>query len=261
MNDENQETKPKVIDKRMTVPEEKPVYDIAMVLNNAVNRGAPLETIEKLMELQERYEKNAARKEYYEAMAKFKADPPRIIKEKRASFETKSGGTASYSYPELAKAAEAINRSLGEHGLHASWRTEQNNGSVTVTCTISHRAGHSESTSLTASPDTTGTKNTIQALGSTISYLERYTLLALTGLAAEGMDDDGHSASGPKPITEAQVTILNDLIDEKYKTDELKAKFLEWVQKNHGADSIETLPASKFKVVKVALENVKSKKG
>jgi hypothetical protein len=54
--------------------------------------------------------------------------------------------------------------------------------------------GHSERTTLSATADTSGSKNSIQAIGSTVTYLQRYTLLAAVGLAAGG-DDDGQAAS------------------------------------------------------------------
>ena len=71
--------------------------------------------------------------------------------------------------------------------------------------------GHFETTSLTAAGDQSGGKNAIQALGSTISYLERYTILALTGLSTHEMDDD---AKGVEYITEKQLSSLVDLANE-----------------------------------------------
>jgi len=65
-----------------------------------------------------------------------------------------------------------------------------------------------------ASPDSSGGKNSIQAIGSTISYLERYTFMAATGLAAKGMDDDGGGAEPIKTITEKQIADLEALITE-----------------------------------------------
>lgn len=83
--------------------------------------------------------------------------------------------------------------------------------------------GHSEETSLTASPDISGTKNAIQAIGSTISYLQRYTILALTGLATGDMDTDGKTV---EYISDKQVSILTDLIND---TGADEAKFLAYM--------------------------------
>jgi len=97
-----------------------------------------------------------------------------------------------------------ITAELSKHGLSASWRTEQN-GQIKVTCRISHSMGHYEETSLSADADTSGSKNAIQAVGSTITYLERYSLLAITGLATEDQDNDGELVSDK--IDENKVSI------------------------------------------------------
>ena len=90
---------------------------------------------------------------------------------------------------------------LADYGLHHDWRTSQTpNGGVTVTCVLTHRDGHSEQTSLSAPADDSGNKNGIQQIGSTINYLQRYTLMAITGLAAQDTDDDG-TASTSRPMT------------------------------------------------------------
>ena len=167
----------------------------AMLMMAALDKGADLDKLEKLMLLQERYEKNEARKSYHEAMGQFKANPPEIGKDKTVSFKA-GGGQTSYSHASLANVTGKINRALSKHGLSAGWTTVQSEKGITVTCTVTHKFGHSESTSLTAAPDTSGSKNAIQAIGSTVSYLERYTILALTGLATHDMDDDGKTTNG-----------------------------------------------------------------
>ena len=165
----------------------------------AMQKNYTPELIEKMMSLQERHEANEARKAYHEAMSAFKSSPPEIEKDKIVSFTVEGKGTTSYSHASLANVTGKINRALSEHGLSAGWTTVQNEKGITVTCTITHKFGHSESTSLTAAPDTSGSKNAIQAIGSTVSYLERYTILALTGLATHDMDDDGKTSEDTGP--------------------------------------------------------------
>jgi hypothetical protein len=156
-----------------------------------------IDKLSKLLDVQERWEANEAKKAYVEAMAAFKANPPRIKKDKHVKYALKTGGVTDYHHATLENVTATINQALSKHGLTAAWKTEQTNGSVTVTCTITHIFGHSEQTSLTSAPDTSGSKNPIQAIGSTVSYLQRYTLLSLVGLATEGQDDDGRAAASP----------------------------------------------------------------
>lgn len=161
----------------------------ANLLSLVVTQGADLEKIGALMDLMERNEKKIAKKEYTLAMAAFKAKPPVIVKDQAVSF-----GKTSYNHASLGQVSQKINSALSLHGLTASWGAEQGDFGVMVTCTITHTGGHSESTSLFAPPDNSGGKNAIQSLGSSVSYLQRYTLLALTGLSTSENDDDGAAA-------------------------------------------------------------------
>lgn len=181
----------------------------------AIEKGnVDLDKLKGLMELQERWEANQARKAYNEAMANFKADPPEIDKDKQVKFKTDKG-TTEYSHATLGNVTDKIGAALSKHGLSASWKTKQEGATVTVTCFISHIQGHSESTSLTAGMDSSGSKNPIQALGSTISYLERYTVMALTGLASREMDDDGKATKEIEYITDQQLSTIVDMINAK----------------------------------------------
>jgi hypothetical protein len=183
----------------------------ALLLEMAVNQGAELEKLEKLMELQERYEANEARKAYHKSMAEFKQNPPKIVKDKKVEYKN-----TKYSHASLENVSKVINESLTKHGLSAAWHINQDSGSVAVTCTITHEQGHSESTTMIAPPDNSGSKNGIQAIGSTVTYLQRYTILALTGLAA-GDDDDGRLADKKVETTvnENQLADLDILLTQK----------------------------------------------
>ena len=188
----------KIDDKRFK-EEESPnlpaVTDPNAVLVMAMQKGYSPELIEKMMDLSERNEKNIARKAYHKAMAAFAENPPDIEKDKKVSYTT-SKGTTAYSHAQLGTSAAKIQSALSPHGLHASWRTIQTDKSIKVICRITHELGHFEETDLSAGADDSGSKNSIQAIGSTISYLERYTLFALTGIASKDMDDDGKTTNG-----------------------------------------------------------------
>jgi hypothetical protein len=163
------------------------------LLNQAVENGAGTDTMEKLIELQERWEENEARKAFDAAMADLRSDLPTISKN-----NTVSHSGASYDYEDLSTIVEKVSPAMAEHNLSFRWRTDSEEANnVKVTCIISHRDGHSEETTLSASPDTSGSKNPIQAIGSTVTYLQRYTLKAALGIAA-GPDDDAQAVGNDK---------------------------------------------------------------
>lgn len=162
------------------------------LLQRAVASGASVEVWEKLMGLQERWDANRARKAFDEALAAFKSNVPPIVKDRQVDFTTNRGRT-SYRYEDLDTIAKAVDKPLSAVGLSYRWRTKSDApNSVTVTCIVSHRDGYSEENSLSAGHDGSGNKNSIQALGSVVTYLSRYTLKAALGLTASE-DDDGQA--------------------------------------------------------------------
>ena len=173
----------------------------------AVELKADPAQLEKWMELQERYEANQAKKAYVSAMTDFRAQCPAIDRTRKAHNSMYAG---------LSETIGKIKGLMSECGLSHRWQTEQADSKTSVSCVVTHIAGHSESTTLSAMPDKTGSKNDIQAIGSTISYLERYTLFALLGLASMYMDDDGNGAGKPDEPT-SQKKMREMLISDAWK--------------------------------------------
>ena len=163
----------------------------AMLLQIAVERGQPLDYVERLMQLQERYEANEARKAYNVAFSAFKSEAVVLLKNKRVT----DGPLKGKGYAELHAVVNAVTPALSRHGLSASWKlTKDERDWIEVTCTVKHIAGHSESVSMGGPPDAGGAKNKIMERASTVSYLERYTLKAILGLSEQDDDTDGGAA-------------------------------------------------------------------
>lgn len=169
------------------------------MLKVAVEQGADLDKLQKLMDLQDRWEANQARKAFVTAMAGFKSEPIAILKSKHVNIP----GGAKFAHATLADVCDGVCASLSKHGLSHKWETAQDKDAITVTCIITHEMGHSERATLSAPPDDSGKKNGIQQVASTVTYLQRYTLMSATGLAARDMDDDGRGAGTRKPTEPA----------------------------------------------------------
>jgi hypothetical protein len=219
--------------------------DINKIMALAVEKG-DLDKVEKMMELQERFEKREAEKAYHVAMTAFKANPPKIYKDALVSFNN-----TEYKHAKLGNVTEKISTELSKQGLSAAWTTSQVKG-VAVTCKITHIMGHSESTTLEAAADTSGGKNAIQAIGSTVTYLERYTLLALTGLATHE-DDDG-AGTEAEYIDDEMMMTINDYI-EAIGGDCLK-NFIKYM----GVENLGKILAKDYKKAITALKNKEKKK-
>ena len=169
----------------------------ARMLEIAVERGADLDQLQRFMDLNDRYQAAQAKKAYDAAFARFKANAPKLVKNKLVDFTTKSGARTTYMHATLDNVVGAAVPLLAAQGLTHRWKTTQADGRITVTCTLTHVDGHSEHETLTAQPDDSGNKNSIQAVISARTYLERHTFLGITGLAAGDAEDDDGQGAGP----------------------------------------------------------------
>ena len=215
------------------------------MLGRAIQMGQTPETLERLLSLQERWERNAAAKIYDEAMAAAAAELPAIIKDRTVSH---GAGKTQYRYESLAAIEKAVRPVLSKHGLHYRWRTGRDGDTITVTCIVSGH-GHHEENTLAGPPEISGAKNPVQAIGSAITYLQRYTLKAALGIAAS--EDDDATALNSEYISAEQIAELDAEIKRLGRTQE---GFCEWQKIEH----IKQLPVARFEP---ALRFLKGLKG
>lgn len=210
----------------------------AEMLSRAIEKGVDVASLEKLVDLHERWEQNQARKAFNHAIAAAKAELPAIVKNREVDFTSNKGRT-NYRHEDFGQIARQVDPILSRHGLSYRFRTEQREGGlIEVTCIISHEAGHSVENSLCAGRDESGNKNNIQAVGSTVTYLQRYTLKAALGLAASN-DDDAKGADPAKVIDDKQASELKGLIDD---TETDVRQFCE----HFGINSLAALPVTEY---------------
>lgn len=222
------------------------------MIERAVEKGADVAMIEKLMELAERHDRNLGRRAFDQAIAAAKAEFPSIRKNRTVDFTTAKGRT-HYRHEDMAEIARTVDPILSKYGLSYRYRTEQDGRVVTVTCILSHKDGYSEETTLSSAADESGNKNHIQAVGSAATYLQRYTLKMALGLAASE-DDDGRKADGEQRINADQFITLQGLVDESGSDVPQLLKFL-------GADSLEELTLSQFGTAVSALRKKIARNG
>lgn len=190
--------------------------DAPSLMRLAIAAGADVPTLERLFELQLRADAETARRGFVAAMAAFKAQAPRLVKNRAVDYQGKSG-RIRYTHVTLASVVDTVVPVLGEHGLSATWTATQDRGTVAVTCHLTHSLGHRESVTLAGPVDDSAGKNAVQQIGSTVTYLSRYTLLSALGLAALDQDDaddepgrrqpaDPKTPEKLRPVTERMVT-------------------------------------------------------
>jgi hypothetical protein len=210
---------------------EKKEMNYNTLIEIAMEKG-DLEKIEKYMDLKIKWEANEAKKAFVRAMSEFKSTAPTIYKDKT----NKQYGS---KYVSVGNLINTVTPELSKHGLSARFELEQN-GIIKVTCIVTHALGHSESTFAQAPADASGSKNSLQQIKSTITYLRIVTFENLLGIvSADGnMDDDGNAA-GTDLISKEQLDEIMQLIIEKKVSEKKLCDLLK-------IDKLENMPANKY---------------
>ena len=227
----------------LTVADATPMQMLAI----AVQQGADIAKLEKLMELQERWERNQGRKAFEAAVAEAKSELKPILKSREVDFTGNTGKRTNYWYEDFAQIATQVDPVLSKHGLSYRHRAQQNAKTLTVTCILAHRDGHHEETTLSADNDESGNKNSIQSVGSAATYLQRYTLKLALGLAA-AKDNDARGATKKPTLSSDQIANLEALISEVGTN---KVNFLKWAR----AEALEDILMSNYTACVQALES------
>lgn len=232
----------------MPIPQADPI--VSMIERAARDPAVDIDKLERLLAMQERILAQNARAAYADALAAMQCKLPSIVE--RGKIDIGRGKPQFYALWEDIN--DAIKPHLSDHGFALTFRTGFDDGKVVVTGILRHRGGHQEETTMYLPVDTSGSKNAVQAIGSSTSYGKRYTAAALLNLTSRGEDDDGRKGGGDPALTDEQADKITALLTET-KAD--VGKFLEWVK----APSISDIPQSRYEKAIVMLEKKRADKG
>lgn len=176
---------------------------VAMGMRMLANNPNP-ETLRELLAVQKEWEANEARKAYAAALVALKRDLPTVIaRDAKVDYQSAKGRT-TYTHASLAGVMDAITEPLTQHGFSLAWTPTTGANGVSVTCRLTHAAGHSEAAMISAPPDTSGSKSPAQAVASTITLLQRYAALSLLGIATADMTEPEHAEPSPDAVDSAR---------------------------------------------------------
>lgn len=216
-----------------------------------------VDKLERLLGMYERITAREAKAAYTRAMVAMKPELPVVDRKGRIEITDKATHTKiiqSTPYALWEDIDEAITPILSKHGFALTFRVgTTTDGKITVTGVLSHQDGHSEETTLPLPHDSTGSKNSVQAVGSSLSYGKRYTATALLNIRTRGEDDDGVAAGADDTISDDQVQTIFDLI-KRTKAD--TAKFCKYM----GVASVPDILAKDHDKAIIALNTTAAKK-
>ena len=133
---------------------------------------------ERLSENGRRTIENMSPFEKFVLNARFVRDDERRERHKAYIADMIAFKSHPLAVPSFAQACDLVPDALARHGFSHSYQIDQDGETVTVTCQVTHRLGHSESTSCSVPADEVDDS-------STVTYLQGITLLMLTGLFPE----------------------------------------------------------------------------
>ena len=200
------------------------------IIEAAINRGIDPDQLGKLLDLQERYERNRAAEAFGAAIARFQRDCPPITKSRKVD-----AGPMRYrfaSYDDVMKHAGPL---LAECGIAVSFSTETTDRGLRATCRV--RVGiHAEDYTLEV-PIPDMRVNDTQKYGAALSYVKRYALCAALNIVVT--DEDNDATGLGKLVSAEQIAEIKRLVE---KTDTDHGRFLKWA----GVASLDAMTVPKY---------------
>lgn len=174
-----------------------PAINIGALLSLAVEKGVPVDTMERMLAMRAQMKAEAARESFFRALATFQSVCPVVAKTK--DVMNKSGGSVRYSYAPLDSIIVQVRELLQSHGFAFRFESSTKDTTVTATCIVTHCDGHSESSCFDARIDPESFMNVQQRYGSALTFAKRYAFLNAFGILTGDEDDDAQSTKPDGP--------------------------------------------------------------
>ena len=156
---------------------------LAIIERAVTNPEVDVAKMQQLLDMQMAIMAKEAEQAYFRDFPAMQAEFPSVKKE---------GQTQQSTYATFDDMNDATREARAKYGFSISFVPETGDGFLKIKGTISHREGHQESTELTLPFDTSGNKNDVQAIGSSLKYGMRYCMMALLSISThDGDDKDG----------------------------------------------------------------------
>ena len=229
---------------------ESPV--LSLLANPEALAKLPVEHMERVLAMQERWEANQARKAFFKAFREAQAELKPVVK--RGKVLTKSGGIL-YHFATAEDLVNMLDPIIVRHGFSRSITSKPSpkENHTTFVLILRHEDGHQEEYPMEAplAPQGGAQGNQkLQGVASAYTYCERHLLLKVWGVQTV-KDDDGLAASGDavgmEKVTEAQVEQMKAALEKVDRTPS-------GLCKRFGLDKIGDLPASRFQEAMTMIE-------
>lgn len=172
------------------IQREPPDQNPYALMARAIELGkCDVAVIERLADLQDRFDRKNAKREFDTALAAFQSECPVILK-------TVNGAQNNYRYAPLDHIVTQVRPLLEKHGFAYALTGEVEEGWVKAIIRVTHRAGHSESSEFKVPIDKrNGLMSDPQRYGGSMTYSKRLCFCNAFGILTADEDRDGQTAS------------------------------------------------------------------
>lgn len=192
--------------------------EVSVFIQQAIDKGLPVETMERLFALREKVNAEEARNAFHKAIAEFQNACPEVQKTKKVM--NNDGQSVRYQYAPLDEIIKQIKKPLMNAGLSYSWNVKNDPEMIEATVKITHTLGHSETSSFQIPIDKGGYMTAPQKYASALTFAKRYTLVNALGISTGEEDTDATDVGKePAPKSEkAKIVFLLKTLGQPHKS-------------------------------------------
>lgn len=226
---EHEETLPQVVEQADSL--------LAVIERAATNPDVDVDKMSRLLDMHERITSKRAEVEFNAALSRVQSTVPPIKKASKAHNST---------YAKLEDIEKVVRPIYSAEGFSIGYTSKDNGNTKLFIATLRHKDGHSEHYEYEIPADNSGSKNAIQAMGSSTSYARRNLLCMMFNIVTTDEDDDGNSG-GSQLLDAGQVATLESMIKTSGAS---RGAYLDYM----GVSDLSALPQSRFKEALNALK-------
>lgn len=183
--------------------------DPQLLIMTAVQSGASMDVLERLMNMRDRLKREQAEVAFRESMAALQADCP-VIKKSREVRD--KSGKVRYKYSTLDDIVRVVKPIISKHGF--SYRTETNfikdPSAIEAVVVVTHAMGHSERSTFTVPVTASEYMSEPQTFGVAQTFAQRYAFRNAFGILTGDEDTDGRPVTISEPESQAKIAEIEE---------------------------------------------------
>lgn len=186
-------------------PDVPAIADANALIARAIDKGLPVESMERLLAMRRELRAEWAREQYFKALAIFQQRCPEIKKTKGVKNDD---GTIRYRYAPLESIVAQVKNLLEECGFSYVLKPKQTVTEFVAVCVAHHKDGHEEVTEFAVPLGAEKYMTEVQKVGARNTFAKRYAFCNAFGIMT-GEDDTDALDGSEKPAKRREQQVID----------------------------------------------------